>query len=101
MIILRGAKRVFSPRGSHMQRKLASRVSIDQTNERTKQPAVRVAKAWAVAVALLAAGTSTMAGLAAASEVGVRAGYEAWIGTWGNALRAMAIGVHGWYNPGL
>jgi lysophospholipase L1-like esterase len=72
-----------------MQRKATSKVSV------------RAAALGRIALALLAAGAFTVAGLAEASEAGDGNGNEQWVGTWGNALHQPDLGVPGLANPGF
>ena len=53
------------------------------------------------ALALLAAGAFTVAGLAEASAADESNGNEHWVGTWSNALHQPDLGVPGLANPGF
>jgi lysophospholipase L1-like esterase len=54
-----------------------------------------------MALALLAAGAFTVAGVAEASESDKSHGDEHWVGTWSNALHEPDLGVPGLANPGF
>jgi lysophospholipase L1-like esterase len=84
-----------------MQTTPAPRVSINKVaSRRNGQQPVWLA-IGRMALALLAAGAFTMAGLAEASEADDRKGNEQWVGTWSNALHEPDLGVPGLANPGF
>src|SRR5436309_15414125 len=84
-----------------MQRKSASAVSMVKViigrNDR-RSPWLPLGR---TALALLASGTFTVAGLAHVSEAGERNGNAHWVGTWSNALHQPDLGVPGLANPGF
>src|SRR5262249_48957607 len=80
---------------------MQTRVSIKKvTSRRNGKQAVWVALGR-TALALLAAGAFTVAGLAEASEADESNGNEHWVGTWSNALHQPDLGVPGLANPGF
>jgi len=82
-----------------MQRKTASRVSINKVASRRKSPqSVWLALRW-IAITLLAA--FTVAGLGKASGANENNPNEHWVGTWSNALHQPDLGVPGLANPGF
>ena len=84
-----------------MQRKPASSVSINKAaSRRIGQQSVWLALGR-IALALLAAGAFTVAGLLEASEAGEGKANEHWVGTWSNALHEPDLGVPGLANPGF
>ena len=84
-----------------MQRTPAPRVSINNgASRRNSQQSVWPALGR-MALALLAAGAFTVAGLAEASEADDPNGNEHWVGTWSNALHEPDLGVPGLANAGF
>src|SRR3989442_15899838 len=82
-----------------MQRKTASRVSINKVASRRKSPqSVWLALRW-MAITLLAA--FTVAGLGKASGANENNPNEHWVGTWSHALHQQDIGIPGQENPGF
>jgi lysophospholipase L1-like esterase len=80
---------------------MQTRVSIKKVaSRRNGQQSVWVALGR-TALALLAAGAFTVAGLAEASEADESNGNEHWVGTWSNALHQPDLGVPGLANPGF
>jgi hypothetical protein len=85
-----------------MQRQPASRVSINNkvASKRNGKPSMWLALGR-MALALLAAGTFTVAGLGEDAQAGESNGNEHWVGTWSNALHEPDLGVPGLANPGF
>ena len=84
-----------------MQRKSVSAVSIGRVVSRGNDQRSRWLALGRTALALLASGTFTVAGLAQVSEAGERNANEHWVGTWSNALHQPDLGVPGLANPGF
>src|SRR5439155_24251041 len=84
-----------------MQRKSASRGSINKVAVRRNGRQSVWLALGRMALALLAAGAFTVAGVAEASEADESNGNEHWVGTWSNALHEPDLGVPGLANPGF
>ena len=84
-----------------MQRKSASAVSTNKAVSRGNDQRSPWLALGRTALALLASGTFTVAGLAQVSEARERNGNEHWVGTWSNALHQPDLGVPGLANPGF